>query len=683
MPVKKIFFLIVVLFPILIQSQTDTLVIKNDSIDYYDMSLEQLLKLKAHGVPSELEAFINSLITVASKKPLSVRESPSIISLITEDEIKSSGARDLIDVLRLVPGIDFGADIEGVVGIGMRGNWAHEGKILVLLDGQEMNEIISATTTFGNHYPVEQIKRIEIIRGPGSAIYGGYAEYGVINIITKQAEDINGLIISGTYGQMEKDFGRRNLNLLVGRKINDFSFSLSGLIGQGQRSDQIYTDYSDTSYSMAGSSNLNPNYVNLAASYKDLSFRAIGDFFKTSMRDGYGDVIKQGAVPTSFNAVFSELKYVKQFNKNFNISTRVNYKNQTPWKSGGYDFESEYHVNAGRLIENITANYSTNRYVNFIFGAECYQDNAIDKTDAGYFSNGEKKVSYQNYAGFAQGLIKTKPVNFILGARFDYHSAFGEAFVPRVGLTKKYDKFHYKILFSQSFKSPSIDNINSADSLGIKPEYTNIFEIEAGFRITRKSFVSFNFYDINTNQPIVYYTSMDSSNTDYYSNFGRTGTRGFEFEYRYKEKWGFLNFNYAYYDAENKSSVDLYLTKDPKSLLAFANHRLNFHVSWNVNKNLSLNSSASYYGKRWAVAGIDTSGMSIKETIDPILLLNFFVRYETPIKGLNIGAGVYDILNEKINFIQPYDGGHAPLPGPSREFVFRLQYNLSFKKSTN
>ena len=680
---KKILVYILLILPILIQSQTDTLINKNDSLDYYDMSLEQLLKLKAHGVPSELEAFINSLITVASKKPLSVRESPSIISLITEDEIKSSGARDLIDVLRLVPGIDFGVDIEGVVGLGMRGNWAHEGKILVLLDGQEINEIISATTAFGNHYPVEQIKRIEIIRGPGSAIYGGYAEYGVINIVTKQAEDINGFIISGTYGQMEKDFGRRNLNLLVGRKINDFSFSLSGLIGQGQRSDQTYTDYSDTSYSMAGSSNLNPSYVNLALGYKGLSFRAIGDFYNLSMQDGYGNVIKQGAVPASFNAMFSELKYVKQINKNFNITSRVNYKNQSPYKSEGYDFEEAYHINAGRMFENITANYNSNRNVNFVFGVECYQDNAIDKTDSGYFSNGEKTVNYQNYAGFAQGLIKTKPINFILGARFDYHSAFGEAFVPRVGLTKKYDKFHYKILYSQSFKSPSIDNINSADSSGIKPEYTNVFEIEAGYRITRKSFVSFNFYDINTNQPIVYYTSMDSSNTDYYSNFGRTGTRGFEFEYRYKEKWGFLNLNYAYYNAENKSSVDLYLTKDPKSLLGFANHRLNLHVSWNVNKNLSLNSSASYYGKRWFVSGVDSSGMSIKETIDPILLLNFFVRYETPIKGLNIGAGVYDILNEKINFIQPYDGGHAPLPGPSREFVFRLQYNLNFKKSTN
>src|SRR6188508_2799642 len=72
--------------------------IKKDTIDYYDMSIEQLQKLKAVGVSSDLEKLINSLISVASKKPLSGRESPSIISLITRQEIQNSGARDLIDV---------------------------------------------------------------------------------------------------------------------------------------------------------------------------------------------------------------------------------------------------------------------------------------------------------------------------------------------------------------------------------------------------------------------------------------------------------------------------------------------------------------------------------------------------------------------------------------------------------
>ena len=79
------------------------------------------------------------------------------------------------------------------------------------------------------------------------------------------------------------------------------------------------------------------------------------------------------------------------------------------------------------------------------------------------------------------------------------------------------------------------------------------------------------------------------------------------------------------------------------------------------------------------MVGIDTVGNSIQKKLDPTLLLNFFMRYETPIKGLSVGLGVYDVLNQKLKFIQPYDGGHAPLPGPSREIIFRLSYNLKFK----
>ena len=77
---------------------------------------------------------------------------------------------------------------------------------------------------------------------------------------------------------------------------------------------------------------------------------------------------------------------------------------------------------------------------------------------------------------------------------------------------------------------------------------------------------------------------------------------------------------------------------------------------------------------------IDSSDNSVIKRLDPTLLLNFFVRYETPIKGLSVGIGVYDALNQKFKFIQPYNGGHAPLPGPSREIIFRLHYNLQFKK---
>jgi outer membrane cobalamin receptor len=658
---------------------------KKDSLNYYDMSLEQLLNLKAHDLPTELEKLINSLISVASKKPLSVRESPSIVSLITADEIKNSGARDLIDVLRLVPGVDFGMDVEGVIGMGMRGNWAHEGKVLLLLDGQEMNEILFGSTQFGNHFAIDQIKKIEIIRGPGSAIYGGYAEYGVINIVTKQGGDINGVSVSGIYGITEKDFMRRNINVSAGKKIKDFEWSLSGMYGQGQRSDRDYTDIYGNTYSMPGNSNLNPAYANLGMSYKGLSFRGIGDLYQTTIRDG-NDVASPKAFDQNFKSAYFELKYLWKINNKLTITPKLNYKNQSPWNTPvGDSTNSKYLRTATRSTANITASYSPTRKINVVFGAETYQDVAKDKLDSSIFQNGSKTVSFYNYAFFTQGLIKTRLVNIILGARYDKHNVYGDAFVPRVGLTKKYNRFHFKALYSNSFRAPSIQNIEGSYKTGIHPEKTQVAELELGYQFTHKSILTINFFDITTVHPIVYYYDTSNyKNPDSYLNSNKSGTRGVEAEYKVKEKWGYISVNYAFYTAQGKQKIDDYrVQKDSSALLGFANHRINLSASFNLNENISINPTISYYGARWGYATSDSLGNPVLQKFDPSTLLNIFIRYKTPVPGLVFGMGVYNLLDQKFNFIQPYNGGHAPMPTPSREFIFRISYDLNFKAKTN
>ncbi len=64
---------------------------------------------------------------------------------------------------------------------------------------------------------------------------------------------------------------------------------------------------------------------------------------------------------------------------------------------------------------------------------------------------------------------------------------------------------------------------------------------------------------------------------------------------------------------------------------------------------------------------------------NPLLLTNLFINYRDVFtKGLNLGVGVFDIFDSEYDFIQPFNGWHAPLPGPSREIVFKLSYHLSF-----
>jgi len=212
-------------------------------------------------------------------------------------------------------------------------------------------------------------------------------------------------------------------------------------------------------------------------------------------------------------------------------------------------------------------------------------------------------------------------------------------------------------------------------------------EVELGYQVTRKSIFTVNVYDIFTKDPIIYYTSLDSSNTDLYKNFGHAGTQGIEAEYRIKDKWGHFIINYAYYTAANTpgpsdEKVAVYQTQNSASLLGFSNHRVNVNACINITKNLSFNTTASMYGPRWAVTSIDTAGNSVQELLRSKVLVNFFLRY-TPVKYFSVGFGVYDAFDQKFEFVQPYDGGHSPLPGSSREFVFRLQFSPNFKTKTS
>jgi outer membrane receptor for ferrienterochelin and colicin len=652
-----------------------------DTAAIYNMSLEELLKLKQTAHNSALEALINSIIGVSSKKPLSLRKSPSIISLITSEEISRSGARDLIDVLRLVPGFDFGVDVQGIISVGIRGNWAHEGKVLLLLDGQEQNEILYSNIAFGNHYSVDQIKKIEIIRGPGSAIYGGFAEYAVINIITKDGEDINGVYVSGLYGQMQNTYGRRNLNIAIGKKYNDFNFSIAGLLGQGMRSDRDYTDIYGGSYNLSGNSELNPTSLNLGLSYKEFSLRAIYDNYRTTSQDA-SDVIFSRSYQNDFKSYFLELKYNLKVGDKLTITPKFNYKKQWPWHMSTIDSVDAifglYQKSAERYRGNLTLSYDLRYNINLIAGGELFYDKAKTNDDSVFFNNDETSIAYLNTALFAQALFKNRFFNLTLGARYDHNNAYGHAFVPRAGITKKINKWNFKALYSHAFRAPGIENINNADMGEIKPEISKVFEFEAGYQLSRSMYLTANIFDITTKNPIIY--SYDTA-SEAYKNYPSTGTRGIEVEYKAKGSWGYVNLNYTYYTAAGKKKVPQYEVPEVSgALLGLSQHRANLNSSFNVYKKFFVSPSASLMGKRYGYdySAEDTLGTGMLLPFKGTLLFNLFVGVEDLFgKGLNIGAGCYNILDENYRFIQPYNSGHAPLPGPSREFVVKIWWNIN------
>ncbi len=638
---------------------------QNDTINYDALSLEDLMNIK---------------ISVASIKELTTRESPGIVSYISAKEIKETGARDLMDVLRLVPGFDFACDVEGVVGLGVRGNWAHEGKVLLLIDGQEMNEGLYSTIQLGNHYPIENIKHIEIIRGPGSAIYGGNAEYAVINIITNDATDINGIKVSGLYGQTANTFGHRGFTIEAGENINNLSVAISASGIQSKRSDGVYTDAFGSSYDMSNSSKLNNGFLNLKIGYKNLKIKAIADWYHTETRDEYQQILSK-PINLNFDSYFLEIKDEFVLSAKLKIIPRVNYKKHLPWQYIQTDPEradgTPFNITNERYQASLLTSYDPVEKLNINFGAELYTDRSTNNIDNEVFtSTNTSKMYYKNIALFVQALTTNRFVNLTAGLRYNINSLYDAGFVPRFGATKVIGKFHIKALYSKAFRAPSTMNIDP--SPGIKPEKTTVTELETGVQINRDLFFSVNAYDIKTSDIIIYYYD-ETVAFDGYTNFPKSGTRGLEFILRYKKPIGHIDFSCSYYTSKNVSTIDNYsVPQNNNVLLGFPSLKYSINAGLDLTDHLTWNITSTLLSKRYAITSVNESTNEHEYTQLPVFCqLNTFFNYSNlPVCGLNIGIGVYNILNQHEWFIQPYNSLHAPLPGLSREYTVKLSYSF-------
>jgi len=146
-----------------------------------------------------LEELLNINVTSAARKPQSLRTTAAAAFVITAEDIRRSGIRLMPELLRLAPGVQVARLDSGNWAIAIRGfNSDFSNELLVLVDGQSVyNEEYGGIFWDAEQMPVEDIDRIEVIRGPGAAMWGANAVHGVINILTKSSADTLGGMISG------------------------------------------------------------------------------------------------------------------------------------------------------------------------------------------------------------------------------------------------------------------------------------------------------------------------------------------------------------------------------------------------------------------------------------------------------------------------------------------------------
>src|SRR6185503_19261162 len=155
-----------------------------------NMSIEQLVKVDV--------TFVSSLF----KKETQLEQASAAVSVVTPEDTRRLGITTLPEALRLVPGLNVARIDSHEWAISARGfNAQFANKLLILMDGRTIYGPAYGGVSWGLHDIVmEDLERIEVIRGPGATLWGANAVNGVINILSKNARDTQGLLISGTGG---------------------------------------------------------------------------------------------------------------------------------------------------------------------------------------------------------------------------------------------------------------------------------------------------------------------------------------------------------------------------------------------------------------------------------------------------------------------------------------------------
>lgn len=162
-------------------------------------------------------------VSAASKYRQKLKEAPASVTVVTAEEIRRYGYRTLAEILQSVPGFYLNYDRNyhylGVRGFRRPGDY--DTRILLLVDGHRVNENIGDQPAFGTHFllDVDLIERVEVIRGPGSALYGSNALLAVINVITKRGRDIDGVELSGEGASADTYKGRVTYGKVLGKDV--------------------------------------------------------------------------------------------------------------------------------------------------------------------------------------------------------------------------------------------------------------------------------------------------------------------------------------------------------------------------------------------------------------------------------------------------------------------------------
>jgi iron complex outermembrane receptor protein len=597
-----------------------------------------------------LEDLMDIPVFGASKYEQRIANAPASVTIVTADDIQKYGYRTLSELLRSVPGFyvsyDRAYSYSGIRGFGQTGNY--NTRILIQLDGHRVNDNIYNQGFIGTEsiIDLDLVDKVEIIRGPGSSLYGSNAFFGVINIHTKKTKDFGQPGAAVSYGSFDTLKGR----LSYGRQFEsgaDLAISGSSLYSKGQ--DLYFPEFDDPASGASGTArNCDSDQAgNLFGrlKYGHLTLegaRMVRD--KTTPNAAYGTDFNNPNSLTVDENWYLDLNYHHTVLQNTDITARLffddyRYKGNYIYdgllnqdKSHGQYWGSEFIVSKPFFANThrVTAG------AEFIDNIRQQQSN-IDFDP--YVSNLDSSESNQKWAIYVQDEYRVAPWLLInAGLRQDHYPSFGDSLNPRLAfIFQPQERSTLKLIYGTAFRAPNAfelyydDGKTTQRPQHLEPEKITSYEavlehrLFSDYRLTATGF----HYMI---EGLIGQAVDPSTELLVFQNLDKVTADGFEIELEGVWDNGLRgNISYSFQDVKNDLSGER-LENSPQHI-----GKLNLIVPVFSN-NWFLSSNMQYLSPRKMVDGSDS---------DAVWSVNSTLLGRNILKGLDISLSGFNLLNQK------------------------------------
>jgi iron complex outermembrane receptor protein len=441
----------------------------------------------------------------ASKYEQKVTEAPSAVSIITASDIRKYGYRTLADVLRSVRSFyvtyDRNYSYVGVRGFGRPHDY--NTRILLLVDGHRMNDTPYDQALVGTEavLDVDLIDRIEVIRGPGSSLYGSNAFFAVVNIITKSGHTFDGAEMSGEAGSFDAFKGRAT----YGDRFGNGAELMLSVSAYEQKGDRLYYPEFDPLLSAATNSRATNGGVAEHADYD----RYQSAFIKAAVDDltvegGYVSRIKgipTGAFETDFNApgnrtkddtAFVDARFERTIGGMADVAIRVFYDHRR--YEGDYLYNVLYASGVNkdqgfgeRWGTELRGTFRVGDVHRLILGAEYQGVRRMDQrnfdVNGGVVYLEDQRRSRNSAAYILDEMTLRSSILLNIGVRHDDYAAFDGTTSPRVAVIyTPTDLNAFKVLYGTAFRNPNAFELYFTSSTNdpnpaLKPEKIRTTEV--------------------------------------------------------------------------------------------------------------------------------------------------------------------------------------------------------------